>query len=150
MVQIVPNTSPNTCSIEAVGRKSGLQIVALGGQCFDKIGLLLRPLLHTLGIPAEHTRFDRDAFLEVNTANILSKPVFRLQAEKQLIPGKLSLSTPYDYDSVTHFPPKALGETKDTEVFHAKNSASKNVEIGQRSYLSDGDKLKLRTLYGEC
>lgn len=112
----------------------------------------MRQLMHLFGVGTEHNRSDRDDYITVNVSNVYPQPEYRLLTVKQRVAGSVE-QLPYDYASVTHYPTDGLAASADLVVFQARKNdptTGEPVEIGQRLRLSDGDKAKLRLLYGAC
>ena len=92
-----------TCSSKAalcssyVGRVGGRQTIQLGSDCEDKV---LHEIGHTIGFWHEHSRADRDCFVEILRNNIEPSKYGEFPKLRQSI---AQYSTKYDYGSVMHY-----------------------------------------------
>lgn len=68
-------------------------------------GSVTHEFLHLLGVTHEHQRFDRDLYLNINTANLTTYA--KEQLRKIFIPDVPK--TPYRYDSCMHYSTSSLG-----------------------------------------
>ncbi|XP_067937593.1 zinc metalloproteinase nas-15-like [Watersipora subatra] len=134
------------CSAELGRRGSARQIVAIGNQCYHK-GTIIHELLHTLGFAHEHSRSDRDEFIDVHYENIRqgAEANFKLYAD-----GALSnLGFPYDYDSIMHYESDSFSKRPSSLLtITPKIKLPSGFKLGQRDHLSIVDIEMLRTLYG--
>ena len=63
---------------------------------------IIHELGHTIGLYHEHTRTDRDKYVEIKKENIKHKDLkkqFEIQTEKHRIEDRV----PYDYKSIMHY-----------------------------------------------
>ncbi|MBX2885255.1 MAG: M12 family metallopeptidase [Granulosicoccus sp.] len=122
-----------------VGRQGGTQEIWVSDYCTS--GSMIHEIGHALGLLHEHTRSDRDQFIDVKWNNIQSDKTFNFEISNS---GTADLG-PYDYGSVMHYGEyffssngqKTLQPTADTD----------GVVIGQRIAASPGDLAAIDRLY---
>lgn len=122
-----------------VGRQGGAQEIWVSDYCTS--GSMIHEVGHALGLLHEHTRADRDQFINVQWANIQADKAFNFEVG---ISGVTDLG-PYDYGSVMHY----------GEYFFSKNGEKTlqpinevgDVVIGQRVQASRGDLDAIDRLY---
>jgi len=107
---VVITTGPN-CSSE-IGMRGKKQLLWMNAGCFEN-GLIIpvHELLHVAGFIHEHTRPDRDDYIEINHENIEPemRPEFKIRPHGDAdfgIKGSVNAEhSPYDVASVTHYGP---------------------------------------------
>ena len=138
-----------------VGMKGGPQVVSMSDTCFSK-GQAMHEIGHALGMWHEHSRPDRDEYIEVMFENIIQTEWDNFgiltNSKFQLVPD-----VGYDIESIMHFGPYAFSEETNgpgkrtimlredapIDYKHCKNL----LVMGQRSHLSYLDKLRVNRLY---
>lgn len=88
-------------------KANGAQNINLASGCGGR-GTHVHEILHALGRPHEHQRFDRDAYVEVLTRNIEPEHLsnFAKMSHHQYMPPRST----YDYESVMHYLPGAFSK----------------------------------------
>jgi len=128
------------CSAQ-VGVQTGINQLNLADSCWN-YPTIAHMVLHVLGLYHENNRADRDDYVEINTENLRG-----LNARKfDKIPANQFnvLDTPYDLQSITHFPNKIYGikqSGRDDWTIRAKRNPSQQLG-GNRITVNDYRKLK--------
>ena len=118
-----------------VGRVGGKQDLTLGRGCLNK-GTVQHEFLHALGFFHEQSRPDRDSFVRINLGNIEAGKEGNFEKRT----NSNSLGSPYDYNSVMHYPKKAFTRN-DRDTISAPET------IGQRDGADNEDIRQVRLLY---
>ncbi len=129
-----------------VGPIGGEQEVRLFN--WDQLYIVEHELLHALGVWHEHQRSDRDQYITVHVDRIIDG--FEFAFEPRGIPFG-----DYDFESIMHYNACAFSECPDCEVapddcqtIELRPEYADQVDvIGNRSFLSAGDRALLRHLY---
>lgn len=155
-VHFIPKTDDQTEHIRFVRSNSGCGSsigyragqrepldVLLDDFCLGLAGAVQHELLHVLGLFHEHTRPDRDEYVEVLWDNI--EPEFRRNFARGTEDYMETFGLPYDYGSVMHYPTFAFARpgTSVTMVSRQNRSA----ELGQTDGASELDLEKVRRMY---
>ncbi|CAJ0566031.1 unnamed protein product, partial [Mesorhabditis spiculigera] len=126
-----------------VGRRGeGPQSISIGKNC-DKFGIVVHELGHVVGFWHEHTRPDRDLYVDIFYKSIEFGQDYNFEKSK---PGEVdSLGEPYDFASIMHY----ARDTFSRGIFHDTilPRPSFRHEIGQRIELSEGDIRQTKKLY---
>ncbi|XP_024912616.1 low choriolytic enzyme-like [Cynoglossus semilaevis] len=122
-----------------LGYTGDKQVVSL--QRFGCInhGIIQHELLHALGFYHEHTRSDRDEYIQINWENINKYFVFNFRKM-----DTDNLNTKYDYTSVMHYGRTAFGTLRRETITPIKDPSA---PIGQRERVSATDILRINKLY---
>lgn len=93
-----------------IGRNGGRQRIRLGGGASQ--GTVLHEMGHAIGLYHEHTRMDRDEFVDIRWGNIQNgvKHNFRKRPTKEIDIG------PYDINSIMHYRSNAFGRNGSTTI----------------------------------
>jgi hypothetical protein len=137
-IVVFEGTSDNVCR-SPIGYNTFGGTANIGPNC--SLGNMIHELGHVVGLFHEQSRHDRDNFVNIYWANILSGngSEFDKYSEGSLAGQDLG---PYDYGSVMHYGAYAFS-SNGKKTIEAKNGAA----IGQRSGLSRGDLWAVRDLY---
>lgn len=127
-----------------IGRQlSQPQGVSLMRACLNEFDLVLHEIGHAIGLLHEHTRPDRDNYVDVLYDNIYRG--FRDQFEIEDPELLDTLGIGYDYNSVMHYRPDAFGNTSTPGITIVANNPG--IPIGPGQELSKLDVLKINILY---
>lgn len=128
--------------VSYLGRIGGLQPIRLSATCATRE--ILHEVLHSLGFVHEHTRTDRDAYVDILWDNIDER--FHAQFEKApevwMEPVR---SFTFDYRSVMLYPPTLFARSKDAPALRSRTEQRIRPN---RERLSEGDQEKVRFIYG--
>lgn len=127
-----------------IGRVGGKQTINLQSPgCFVRIGSILHELMHTLGFYHEHTRIDRDDFINIFKENAV--PSSRNNFNKDSFYRATTQDIPYDLNSVLHYGQYAFSfNNKPTITMKQEVFAS----MGQRNGFSPSDVIRINKAYG--
>ncbi|CAG9771064.1 unnamed protein product [Ceutorhynchus assimilis] len=129
-----------------VGKRGiGAQALSIGENC-AKFGIVVHEIGHAIGYYHEHTRPDRDSYVQVFEENIMKGQ--QTNFNKLPTDQVTSLGLKYDYDSIMHY----ARNTYSINVFldtiqPIAITQGKVPEIGQRIGLSSGDIQQTQILY---
>ncbi|XP_078540821.1 astacin-like metalloendopeptidase isoform X2 [Lissotriton helveticus] len=123
-----------------IGKIGGAQYLSLNeGSCMSK-GIIQHEMKHSLGFYHEHTRPDRDQYLNIQWRNIAQDNWSNFALDD----GN-TLDLPYDYASVMHYDRYSFSNTSGQPSMLPKPDPT--VAIGQRNGLSNLDVAKVNKLY---
>jgi astacin len=137
IVWFIGASAPNICSA-SVGRQEGAQVIKLGDQC--ALGSVIHEMAHTAGLWHEQQRPDRDRYIEIVWENII--PGHEHNFEQKHLIDLDDIPSPYDYDSITHYPADAFSVNGQPTI-----RTPNGEPIGQRTGLSQGDMEAIRAMY---
>jgi len=137
------DTQPSSC-FSAVGQfRRGTRVVTnLGDNCADSLGTTYHELGHLLGLYHEHSRADRDDYVEINLANVPANAHFAFNKLTFPVYG------PYDFGSVMHYSALAFAIDRSKPVIIPRPGwVSAAANMGQRVGPSNLDHSAVAFLY---
>ncbi|CAL1537016.1 unnamed protein product [Lymnaea stagnalis] len=130
-----------------VGRKEhGVSSISLAKDCRN-IGIIMHELGHIIGFWHEHTRPDRDEYVDVILEHAIENKAHNFIKNK---PEEVdSLGEPYDVDSIMHYGRNKFAKSQRNDTIVPKTLPGSVVRptIGQRYRLSPGDIRQTNKLY---
>ncbi|XP_073529548.1 astacin-like metalloendopeptidase [Phyllobates terribilis] len=142
------NSEPDYLSIEPgsgcwsyIGKISGKQTVSLASPSCMVYGVIQHEAMHNIGFFHEHTRQDRDDYVDILWQNIDRGNYGNFDMAE----GN-TFNLPYDYTSVMHYHRFAFSLRDSLSTIVPKPDAY--VPIGQRSGMSSLDVMKINANYG--
>jgi hypothetical protein len=146
-------SSSGTCA-SSIGSIGGEQPLYVADDCTT--GTLMHEIGHALGLWHEHSRLDRDKYVQIKYEYIDKDKKFNFD---QHICSGITLTSgcegpkkfgPYDYCSIMHYVPIAFSKYPfdKSKMTIVPTQPVSNCEIGQRDFLSEGDINAIRDLYG--
>ncbi|KAM4043841.1 hatching enzyme 1.2-like [Anomaloglossus baeobatrachus] len=141
------NSEPDYLSIEPgtgcwsyIGKKSGKQTVSLASPSCIVYGVIQHEAMHNIGFYHEHTRLDRDDYIDILWQNMDEASYSNFD----MADGN-TFNLPYDYTSVMHYHRFAFSLRDSLSTIVPKPNP--NVPIGQRSGMSNLDVMKINANY---
>uniref|UniRef100_A0A8C5WHB5 Metalloendopeptidase n=1 Tax=Leptobrachium leishanense TaxID=445787 RepID=A0A8C5WHB5_9ANUR len=123
-----------------IGKIGGAQDVYLNSDTCMTRGTIQHEIQHSLGFVHEHSRSDRDNYVNIMFQYISPESVSNFEKE-----DTNNLNKRYDYFSVMHYPVYAFSNTSGKNTIVPKPDPS--IPIGQRNGLSILDVAKINALY---
>ncbi|MBW6457326.1 MAG: hypothetical protein K0A98_15700 [Trueperaceae bacterium] len=135
--------SGSGCSAK-VGRESGAQGVWLSATGCNNVWTVAHELLHAVGLKHEHTRHDRNGFVQIHWNNIVNDKKHNFETTDLAFDIGA-----YDYDSLMHYPWWAFcrKDASNNCVGPTISSLDPDAAFGQNSHLSAGDIAAVNRLY---
>lgn len=130
-VNIVDNSSASSGS-NHIGMESGTKTIQLNPN--QGVGTIVHEIMHSLGFFHEHTRPDRDNYINVFWEFIPNDP--ETEYQYQILPGSQGIGT-FDYSSIMLYASNGYMQRKNGTTWGS-----------QRDSISAGDRVGLATLYG--
>lgn len=144
----------SNCFAQIGMSRRGRTVVNLGKSCHD-MNTITHETLHALGMHHEHCRADRDRFISIDEGAVDPGKRHNFDKQRQYRIGS------YDQHSVMHYEQYAFAKSRSRPSMRPRSSSNnpKNWGKGEcttdatvhgsscSSYLSRGDKVKLRQLY---
>ncbi|OQV21072.1 putative Zinc metalloproteinase nas-4 [Hypsibius exemplaris] len=129
-----------------VGRRGGQQVVTLDPwRCLSEVGVVAHELLHVLGFYHEHTRLDRDAYIDVLWNNMEGGREVNFHKRS---PGTIdTMGKGYDYNSVMHYSAYAFAVSDRQPTLMPRYPTISLKSLGQRRELSALDVEKVNSYY---
>ncbi|KAG8580054.1 hypothetical protein GDO81_007108 [Engystomops pustulosus] len=123
-----------------VGRNGGRQVLSLSVPSCIHYGLIPHELMHSLGFFHEHTREDRDNYIEVNWENIApaNKAIFNFDDGNHQ-------DLPYDYNSIMHYDRYSFSKVPGQPVMVPKTN--RTLSMGESPGMDNLDVMKINRLY---
>lgn len=121
-----------------VGRRGGTQKLWVSPQC--SVGGVMHEIGHLVGFEHEHTRRDRDQYIQIHWENIDTSKTHNFD----FAPIGAEVIGEYDYASIMHYGVLNFSNNGLPTISRLDGS---NEEIGQRRRLSQGDLHAVQTLY---
>ncbi|KAL1480719.1 hypothetical protein MTO96_050794, partial [Rhipicephalus appendiculatus] len=126
----------------AIGRMGRAQPVSFGYGCLYK-GTMVHELLHAVGFYHEHSRSDRDIYIDVFTENAKKDAVPQFE---KLKPSKNRLLTPFDMESVMLYGSYAFARAPGLVTMLTKDGGHLT-EVYDKPGLSASDVIRVKKLY---
>jgi len=127
----------NQCASWVGFQNTGAQSIYTGDKCSE--GSMIHEIGHALGLLHEHTRPDRDSFVQINWNSINADKTHNFDVLADAIP-----LGDYDYSSIMHYGTHFFSKDGNPTITSLQNTGAK---IGQREYISDGDMNSMIELY---
>ena len=122
-----------------IGRVGGVQEVWVAPHC--TAGSVMHEIGHLLGLEHEHTRPDRDQYIQIHLENVTRNKEHNFA----IAPSGSRLLGEYDYDSIMHYGEFNFSRNGERTISRIDGRVG---AIGQRIAPSAGDLQAIATLYG--
>lgn len=133
-----------------VGMEGGEQTLALDFYYCPDRGQIAHEFLHALGFFHEHSRPDRDEYVDIKWDNILDGAAKNFELKSATVAD--TLGQEYDYQSVMHYPYNTYAKDSNLPTIVAKDASISNDMLGKGyldGFLTETDITKINILY-EC
>lgn len=127
-----------------VGREGGSQGLRLTLGCSSSFQDITHELMHALGVEHEHSRYDRDQFINIHWKNIESDAhsEFELVRRKDYVHFR-----PFDFWSVMLYEPIAFAKRIGLTTISSRVAGQKVRYNSEKPVMSNGDVQTLKGLY---
>ncbi|XP_067347064.1 hatching enzyme 1.2-like isoform X1 [Channa argus] len=125
-----------------VGRQRNQQPISLQRNGCIYYSTVQHEVIHALGFHHEHVRSDRDSYVNIYTQNVqtgMESNFMKVQTN--------NLGTPYDFNSVMHYPNYAFSKNG-LPTISAKSNP--NMVLGGATQMSSNDIARINRLYQCC
>uniref|UniRef100_A0A0K2TKZ8 Metalloendopeptidase n=1 Tax=Lepeophtheirus salmonis TaxID=72036 RepID=A0A0K2TKZ8_LEPSM len=116
------------------------------GRCAPSIGHIKHELMHTVGFYHEHSRSDRDMYVDIQWDNILDSRIIQFGTNR----FTSGYGEEYDYDSIMHYSARAFSKNfrnRDILTIVPKKSGVSPEDIGRKNTYSEKDIIKVKKMY---
>ena len=136
--------SPNECGSNIGYRQKQAESldVIFDKVCLKMLGAIQHELLHVLGLFHEHSRPDRDQYVDILWDNI--DPAFELNFKKGTDEYMETFGLPYDYKSLMHYPKNAFSNNGNYTIISKEDP---KMDLGQYDCPTFFDLEKIRRMY---
>jgi hypothetical protein len=134
--------SGNGCSSQ-IGRTGNPQKVSLNNRGCMSLGTIQHEFIHALGYHHMHNHEARDQFVRIQWDHVQAE--FKHNFQKVDPKFFDNFGTPYDINSVMHYPPKAFSANDQLTIVPMDMRMAD--AMGQRTGLSDGDIKRINNMY---
>lgn len=139
---IFRRTTENICGRSSLGRQGGGQLVLVNDGC--PMGYVVHEVLHALGVGHEHSRCDRNSYVEILWNNIQNGGADQFN---QYCSGYLDVYG-YDEGSIMHYGSRDLGKiVNGVQLQTIRSRRGLDGLMGQRTALSTHDVYTLDWMY---
>ncbi len=127
----------NQCASWVGFQNTGAQSIYTGDKCSE--GSMIHEIGHALGLLHEHTRPDRDNYVQINWDSITTDKTHNFD----ILTDAITLGE-YDYSSIMHYGTHFFSADGRETITALQNTDAK---IGQREFISEGDEQSVIELY---
>ncbi|KAM0734297.1 Zinc metalloproteinase nas-8 [Formica fusca] len=153
-------TAGNSGCWSSVGRIGGRQDVNLQVPgCLTQKGTVIHELMHAVGFLHEHSRYERDDYVDILWQNISPSHTHNFNKAPAEVTNAFGVG--YDYSSVMHYSSTAFSKNNQLKTIVPKNLPNGGIldliggifqsntkeKLGQREGFSKKDILKIRRMY---
>ncbi|KAH6942753.1 hypothetical protein HPB50_009816 [Hyalomma asiaticum] len=125
-----------------VGRIGGQQRLSLGARCAN-VGTVMHELMHAAGFYHEHSRSDRDEYIDIYKENIRPE---KLRQFQKMHPSENRLLTPFDVHSIMMYGSSTFARVEGLITMLTKDGGYLRAVRNKRR-ISSSDAIRIRKLY---